>query len=114
MPTHPASTALYFSNTSPLLERWPGFAVRAEQRALAETVETGLQQHQSLALEAPTGTGKTLAYLLPALLHTGRVIISVGNRTLQDHLWWGEYQKLRTCLPQLRPLTVLKGCENYV
>ncbi|HVK98463.1 MAG TPA: ATP-dependent DNA helicase [Dongiaceae bacterium] len=114
MPTHPASTTLYFSDTSPLLERWPGFAVRAEQRALAETVEMGLQQHQSLALEAPTGTGKTLAYLLPALLHTERVIISVGNRTLQDHLWWGEYQKLRTCLPQLRPLTVLKGCENYV
>lgn len=114
MPTHPSNNLHYFSDASPLQESWPGFAVRPEQQALAEAVENALQQRQSVALEAPTGTGKTLAYLLPALLHSGRVIISVGNRTLQDHLWWGEYQKLRSCIPHLRPLTVLKGCENYV
>ncbi|MFZ5601763.1 MAG: hypothetical protein ACOY7J_04860, partial [Pseudomonadota bacterium] len=73
-----------------------------------------LSLRQPMALEAPTGTGKTLAYLLPVLLHSQRIIISVGNRTLQDHLWWGEYQKLRSCLPQVRTLTVLKGCENYI
>ncbi len=114
MPTHPSNNPDYFSDASPLRQNWPGFVARPEQQALAEAVENALQQRQSVALEAPTGMGKTLAYLLPALLHSGRVIISVGNRTLQDHLWWGEYQKLRTCIPHLRPLTVLKGCENYV
>ncbi|NPU92490.1 MAG: ATP-dependent DNA helicase [Gammaproteobacteria bacterium] len=114
MPTHPASSLTYFSDASPLRESWPGFTVRTEQRALAEAVENALSQRQPMALEAPTGTGKTLAYLLPVLMHSQRIIISVGNRTLQDHLWWGEYQKLRSCLPQVRPLTVLKGCENYI
>lgn len=105
---------MFFSDASPLRVAWQGFDVREEQRALAGAVETALQQRDAVALEAPTGTGKTLAYLVPALLHSGRVIVSVGNRTLQDHLWWGEYRKLRTAVPGLRSLTVLKGCENYL
>ena len=96
------------------MEGWPGFAVRPAQKALAQQVEAALRERTSCALEAPTGMGKTLAYLLPALQHSGRVIIAVGNRTLQDHLWAGEYRKLRTLVPGLRNLTVLKGCENYL
>lgn len=96
------------------MSAWPDFVVREEQEALAARIAQALQGRESVALEAPTGTGKTLAYLLPALLHAGPVIISVGNRTLQDHLWWGEYQRLRSAVPGLRALRVLKGCENYV
>lgn len=114
MSTHHEDSLFYFTENSPLRLHWPGFAVRHEQRALAEAIESALSRLQSVALEAPTGTGKTLAYLLPALQHSRRIIISVGNRTLQDHLWWGEYQKLRQCVPQIRSLVVLKGCENYL
>lgn len=114
MATQSFTTAEFFSDASPLREHWRGFAVRAEQQALALAVESALQQRISVALEAPTGTGKTLAYLVPALLHPGRVIVSVGNRTLQDHLWLGEYQKLRAAVPGLRTISVLKGCENYL
>lgn len=114
MTTHYRDSSLFFGADSPLRLGWPQFVARSEQQALANRVEQALRQRLSVALEAPTGTGKTLAYLVPALLHSGRVIISVGNRTLQDHLWWGEYQKLRTLVPGLRRLNVLKGCENYI
>lgn len=114
MATQSFTTAEFFSDVSPLRECWRGFVVRIEQQALALAVEQALRQRISVALEAPTGTGKTLAYLVPVLLHSGRVILSVGNRTLQDHLWLGEYQKLRAALPGLRTITVLKGCENYL
>ena len=102
------------SENGPLHNNWPGFEARPNQFELASRIEDALQQAHSLLLEAPTGTGKTLAYLLPALLSPRRIILSVGNRTLQDHLWWGEYQKLRATVPDLRPIYLLKGCENYL
>ncbi len=114
MSTQPPDCSTFFSDDSPLAIAWPDFSVREEQRLLAERIANALVQRRSAALEAPTGTGKTLAYLVPTLLHRNRVIISVGNRTLQDHLWQGEYQKLRTSVPSLRAITVLKGCENYL
>ncbi len=102
------------SENGPLINLWPGFQVRPNQIKLATEIENALLNTQSLILEAPTGTGKTLAYLLPALASQKRIILSVGNRTLQDHLWWGEYQKLRATVEGLRSLTLLKGCENYL
>lgn len=114
MATHYLDSSVFFRDGSPLQDHWPGFSVRDEQRALAQRIMQALQQRESTALEAPTGTGKTLAYLLPALLHDAPVIISVGNRTLQDHLWRGDYQRLRTAVAGLRRLSVLKGCENYI
>ena len=101
------------SAAGPVSRHWPGYSVRPEQIELAKEVERGIAGSLSMALEAPTGTGKTLSYLLPALLSHRRVILSVGNLTLQDHLWLGEYQKLRAVLPELRQLNVLKGCDNY-
>lgn len=101
------------SENGPLANQWPGYAVRQEQIRLAEEVQTAIHTRISMAMEASTGTGKTLSYLLPALISQAKVMIAVGNLTLQDHLWWGEYQKLRTIFPHLRQLTVLKGCDNY-
>lgn len=103
----------YLSESGPLISHWPGYRVRSEQVRLACEVEQGLAEKKSLALEAPTGTGKTLSYLLPALLSNQKIILSVGNLTLQDHLLLGEYQKLRAVLPNMRQLFVLKGCDNY-
>ena len=63
------------------------FAPRPEQLAMAEEVSDAIRDGHNLVLEAGTGTGKTLAYLIPALLSGQRVIISTGTRTLQDQLF---------------------------
>lgn len=104
----------FFVEKGVLDQNWPEFQPRETQLKLARLVEQALETGNSHILEAPTGTGKTLAYLLPALKSDQRVIISVGNLTLQDHLWWGEYQKLRAVVTPLRSLQVLKGSENYL
>ena len=113
MPSLNDAVEEYMSEGGLLQQDWPGYVVRPEQILLAREVEKGIASGISLALEAPTGTGKTLSYLLPALLSSRKVILSVGNLTLQDHLLLGEYQKLRSLLPDLRNLKVLKGCDNY-
>ena len=113
MPALNLTVEEFFSEDGPLAQGWPGYVVRAEQILLAREVDNAIASGGSMALEAPTGTGKTLAYLLPALLSSRKVLLSVGNLTLQDHLLLGEYQKLRSLLPEVRNLVVLKGCDNY-
>ncbi len=104
----------YLSSEGIFVKQWPGFQFRSDQLDIAETVVSAIADNQSIAMEAPTGLGKTLAYLLPALLSDKKIIISVGNRTLQDHLWLGEFHKLKMVLDDVRDLKILKGCENYV
>lgn len=113
MPALKQTVEEILSEDGPLALDWPGYVVRPEQIRLAQEVEKAIASATSMAMEAPTGTGKTLAYLLPALLSARKVILSVGNLTLQDHLLLGEYQKLRALLPEVRNLVVLKGCDNY-
>lgn len=113
MPSLNINVEQCLSAAGPVARHWPGYTVRPEQIELATEVERGIANSLTMALEAPTGTGKTLSYLLPALLSHRKVILSVGSLTLQDHLWLGEYQKLRAVLPELRQLNVLKGCDNY-
>ena len=62
----------------------PGYSPRAQQIEMFEAVEDALLYGDNLIVEAPTGTGKTLAYLVPALLSGHRIIISTGTKTLQD------------------------------
>ncbi|MBA53387.1 MAG: hypothetical protein CMK89_02940 [Pseudomonadales bacterium] len=113
MPALNVTVEEFLSEDGPLALGWPGYVVRPEQIRLAQEVTRAITGAASMAMEAPTGTGKTLAYLLPALISSRNVILSVGNLTLQDHLLLGEYQKLRALLPEVRNLVVLKGCDNY-
>ncbi|HOI66249.1 MAG TPA: ATP-dependent DNA helicase, partial [Thiomonas arsenitoxydans] len=76
-----------FSPGSPLQEELPQWSVREGQRELAMAVAGAIADRAILMAEAGTGTGKTLAYLVPALLHGGRVIISTATRNLQDQLY---------------------------
>ncbi|MBS0570058.1 MAG: ATP-dependent DNA helicase, partial [Proteobacteria bacterium] len=64
-----------------------GFTPRACQQDMAAAVEEAIAERQTLVVEAGTGTGKTFAYLVPALLSGKRVIVSTGTKTLQDQLF---------------------------
>src|SRR5262245_66459966 len=76
-----------FGPEGPLQAALPGFRFRRQQLRMAERVAAALENRESLVVEAGTGTGKTFAYLVPALLSGKRVLISTGTRTLQDQLF---------------------------
>ncbi len=91
-----------------------GFRVRSGQLALAEAIEQAIDGREALVAEAGTGTGKTYAYLVPALLSGRRVIVSTGTKALQDQLYQRDLPRVCRTL-DLRPRTaLLKGRGNYV
>ena len=79
----------------PLAEKLSGYVVREAQLHLAEAVAGAMDDRATLIAEAGTGTGKTYAYLVPALLSGQRVIISTGTRALQDQLYHRDLPKVR-------------------
>ena len=76
-----------FGPHGPLKRSLPGFTPRRSQLAMATRIAKALVNRAPLVVEAGTGTGKTFAYLVPALLSGKRVLISTGTRTLQDQLF---------------------------
>ena len=91
-----------------------GFAPRAEQIRMAEAVERNLAGGGTLVVEAGTGIGKTLAYLVPALLSGERTIISTGTKTLQDQLFFRDLPLVRETLGLSIQPALLKGRANYL
>jgi ATP-dependent DNA helicase DinG len=92
----------------------PHYEDRAEQRAMSTAVERALAEERPLIVEAGTGTGKTLAYLIPALLSGKRIVVSTGTRALQDQIARHDVPLLRTILAKPFSAVVLKGISNYV
>jgi ATP-dependent DNA helicase DinG len=92
----------------------PHYEDRAEQRAMADAVERALADARPLLVEAGTGTGKTLAYLVPALRSGKRVVVSTGTRALQDQIWRHDVPLLREIIGREFSAVVLKGVANYV
>jgi ATP-dependent DNA helicase DinG len=99
---------------------FPGWQARPGQLAMAERIAAAIDGDERLLVEAGTGTGKTLAYLVPALLSGRKVVVSTGTKTLQDQIATVDIPRLRTILDSTgalgRPLTwaVMKGLQNYV
>ncbi len=91
-----------------------GFAPRAEQQAMAEAVARTLEHNSILIAEAGTGTGKTFAYLVPALLFGQKVIISTGTKNLQDQLYHRDLPVVRKALAVPVSVALLKGRNNYL
>ncbi len=91
-----------------------GFAPRAEQQAMAEAVADTLAEQSILIAEAGTGTGKTFAYLVPALLSGQKVIISTGTKNLQDQLFHRDLPVVRKALQVPVTVALLKGRSNYL
>ncbi len=97
-----------------MLEQSPlPFESRPGQLAMARAVEQALEEKRHLIVEAGTGTGKTLAYLLPALRSGRRVIVSTGTKALQDQLISRDIPFLESLLGPLR-VCVMKGRSNYL
>ena len=91
-----------------------GFAYRSQQLDMAEAVADALEQGGTLVAEAGTGTGKTFAYLVPALLSGQKVIISTGTRNLQDQLFLRDLPRLREAMASPARVALLKGRANYL
>ena len=103
-----------FSPDGPLAAAIPGFRARPQQIEMAEKVAEALKNYGVLVAEAGTGTGKTFAYLVPALLAGGKVIVSTGTKTLQDQLFKRDLPTVRNALKVPVRMALLKGRANYV
>jgi ATP-dependent DNA helicase DinG len=103
-----------FNLDGPLARALPGYAYRPEQAAMAKAVGAALARLEPLIVEAGTGTGKTFAYLVPALLSGHSVIISTGTRTLQDQLFRRDVPLLARALGLPAKIALLKGRANYL
>ncbi len=91
-----------------------GFSARPSQQDMALAVLDAIVARGTLIAEAGTGTGKTFAYLVPALLAGGKVLVSTGTRTLQDQVFQKDVAMLRSALDLNIKTALLKGRQNYV
>ena len=103
-----------FAADGPFAAAIPGFKTRCQQLEMAQAVRDAIAGRQTLIVEAGTGTGKTLAYLTPALLNGGKVIISTGTKHLQDQLFYRDLPAVRGALQVPAVIALLKGRANYV
>ena len=105
---------LALADDGPLAGAVDGFESRPGQRQLAERVAETFDAGGTLVAEAGTGTGKTLAYLLPAALSGRRVLISTGTRTLQDQIFYKDLPALASALGSPIHAAYMKGRTNYL
>lgn len=98
----------------PIAKEHAGYVVRPGQLELAGEIASAIENASILVAEAGTGTGKTFAYLVPALLSGARVLISTGTRNLQDQLFGRDLPELARVLGVRLEVALLKGRSNYV
>jgi ATP-dependent DNA helicase DinG len=111
-PTRALTVQQFFGKRGLLSEWHPNYEHRAGQIEMAEAVENALADRKHLIVEAGTGTGKTLAYLVPAILSGRRVVISTGTKNLQEQLFFKDIPFLEKHLGPLRAC-YMKGRGNY-
>src|ERR1051326_5833998 len=115
MPTQarPAGARQFFSRGG-TLSRWhPNYEFRKGQVEMAEAVESALTDKRHLLVEAGTGTGKTLAYLVPALLSGKRIVVSTGTKNLQEQLFFKDVPFLQQHFSRPLKVCYMKGRNNY-
>src|ERR1700733_1343495 len=109
----PASARQFFSRGGTLSKWHPKYEFRAGQVDMAEAVESAIADKRHLIVEAGTGTGKTLAYLVPALLSGKRIIVSTGTKTLQEQLYFKDVPFLQQHFSRPLKVCYMKGRNNY-
>lgn len=103
-----------FEKDGILASQIEGYHERTQQLEMALAIADAIEHNTQLVAEAGTGTGKTFAYLVPALLTGGKVIISTGTKNLQDQLFNRDLPNLRDALKVPVTVAMLKGRSNYV
>ena len=111
---HDAEINDLFSASGTLAKGIEGFRPRQSQTDMARAVADAIQSRSTLLAEAGTGTGKTFAYLVPALLWGGKVIISTGTKNLQDQLFLRDIPIVRQAMNAPVTVALLKGRANYL
>ncbi|HET6656513.1 MAG TPA: ATP-dependent DNA helicase [Gaiellaceae bacterium] len=104
----------YFGPAGRLSAALAGFEPRPEQEALADAVADSLASREHLVAEAGTGTGKSLAYLLPALVSGRRVVVATATKALQEQLLTKDVPAAAAALGRPVAVAVLKGRQNYL
>src|SRR5499433_4416864 len=104
----------FFGPGGVLSQRLEDYEFRPSQVRMAQAVHRALEDQNHVIIEAGTGTGKTLAYLLPALLHGQRLLVSTGTKTLQDQIFYKDIPLLETILGRPIRAAYLKGRNNYL
>ena len=103
------TTRTTFALDGALARHFQGYRPRIGQQAMAEQIAQTIEQKKYLLAEAGTGTGKTLAYLVPALLAGGRVMLATGTKTLQDQLFLRDLPAVCRALGIAPQIARLKG-----
>ena len=103
-----------FASDGPLARAMPDFEPRAGQVEMADAVAQVFERGGVLLAEAGTGTGKTIAYLVPAILSRERVLISTGTKNLQEQIYFKDIPALRDALGIPFTATCMKGRANYL
>lgn len=106
--------ASYFLEDGQLAKTIDDFAPRTSQITLTEAIAHAIEQGTHLVAEAGTGTGKTYAYLVPALLSGMKIIIATGTKNLQDQLFKRDLPLVQQALPKPLKVALLKGRDNYL
>ena len=109
-----APTARQFFSRHGLLSKWhPRYEFRAGQLEMAEAVESAIAEKKHLLVDAGTGTGKTLAYLVPAILSGKRVVVSTGTKNLQEQLFYKDIPFLERHFSRPLEVCYMKGRANF-
>src|SRR5713226_6328881 len=107
------STRQFFSRQGLLSKTHPRYEFRPGQLDMAEAVEAALIDKKHLLVDAGTGTGKTLAYLVPAILSGKRVVISTGTKNLQEQLFYKDIPFLQKHFARPLQVCYMKGRNNF-
>ena len=108
------SVTSVLSDVGPIARAMPGFEPRDGQRRMAAAVAAVIDNGGTLLAEAGTGTGKTLAYLIPAILSRQRVLVSTGTKNLQEQVFFKDLPSLRESIGVAFTATLMKGRTNYL
>ncbi len=108
------NSAHILGESGPLVDQIEQFSVRKQQQHMADSIQAAFERKKDLIVEAGTGTGKTFAYLVPALCSGKKVIISTGTKNLQDQLFKKDIPLVRKALKIPVSCALLKGRSNYL
>lgn len=111
---HDSEVEKIFGDSGLLSSTIPGYRSRQAQIEMAQAIAQAIAGQKTLLAEAGTGTGKTFAYLIPALLWGGKVIVSTGTKNLQDQLYLRDIPTIKKVLKAPVSVALLKGRANYL